>query len=81
MQVDPLTVVAVLGMASLLIERVFYYKSKYSKKKTTKQEVGNPINLDRFYQAFKDFKENQEKWNDRIEGEIKDLERMRHPGK
>lgn len=32
MQVDPLTVVAVLGMASLLIERVFYYRSRYRKK-------------------------------------------------
>ena len=32
MQVDPLTVVAVLGMASLLIERVFYYRSRYKKK-------------------------------------------------
>ena len=32
MQVDPLTVVAVLGMASLLIERIFYYRSKYKKK-------------------------------------------------
>ncbi|GAH15975.1 unnamed protein product, partial [marine sediment metagenome] len=46
MQVDPLMIVAILGMASLLIERIFYYRSKYSKKKTTKQEVGNPINLD-----------------------------------
>jgi len=33
MQVDPLTVVAVLGMASLLIERVFYYRSRYKKNK------------------------------------------------
>lgn len=33
MEVDPLTVVAVLGMASLLIERIFYYRSRYSKKK------------------------------------------------
>ena len=33
MEVDPLIVVAVLGMASLLIERVFYYRSKYNKKK------------------------------------------------
>ena len=32
MQIDPLTVVAVLGMASLLIERVFYYRSRYKKK-------------------------------------------------
>jgi len=32
MELDPLTVVAVVGMASLLIERVFYYRSKYKKK-------------------------------------------------
>ena len=32
MDIDPLTVVAVLGMASLLIERVFYYRSRYKKK-------------------------------------------------
>lgn len=33
MQLDPLTVVAVLGMVSLLIERVFYYKSRYKKNR------------------------------------------------
>ena len=32
MQVDPLMIVAVLGMASLLIERIFYYRSRYKKK-------------------------------------------------
>lgn len=33
MEIDPLTVVAVLGMASLLVERIFYYRSKYNNKK------------------------------------------------
>jgi len=33
MELDPLTVVAVLGMVSLLIERVFYYRSKYRKNR------------------------------------------------
>ena len=33
MELDPLTVVAVLGMVSLLIERVFYYKSRYKKNR------------------------------------------------
>jgi len=32
MQIDPLMVVAVLGMASLLIERVFYYRARYRKR-------------------------------------------------
>ena len=82
MQIDPVLIIVVAGsVGGLLIERIFYYKMKYSKKKTTKQEVGNPINLDRFYQAFKDFKETQEKWNDRIQGEINELEKMRRPGK
>lgn len=33
MQLDPLTVFAVGGVASLLIERFFYYRSKYKEKK------------------------------------------------
>lgn len=32
MELDPLTIIAVLGMASLLIERVFYYRSRYRKR-------------------------------------------------
>ena len=32
MELDPLTIFAAGGVASLLIERIFYYKSKYSKK-------------------------------------------------
>ena len=44
MQVDPLTVVAVLGMASLLIERIFYYRSRY-KKRDSKTE--NPSHGER----------------------------------
>lgn len=30
----------------------------------------NPINLDRFYQEFKDFKRTQEKWNEKIDREL-----------
>lgn len=37
----------------------------------------NPINIDRLYQEFKDFKETQEKWNDKIEKEIEKLEERR----
>lgn len=43
MQVDPLTVVAVLGMASLLIERVFYYRSKYKKRNNNPGNYGIKI--------------------------------------
>ena len=45
MQLDPLTGLVVLGMASLLIERVFYYRSKYSNKKNKKPE--NPSHGER----------------------------------
>lgn len=37
MEFDPLTIFAVGGVASLLIERFFYYKSRYKEKKN-----GNP---------------------------------------
>lgn len=35
---------------------------------------GNPINLDRLYQEFKDFKVTQCRFNKRIEGDIERLE-------
>ena len=35
---------------------------------------GNPINIDRFYQEFKDFKEVQCKWNEKIEAKVEKLE-------
>jgi len=37
----------------------------------------NPVNLDRFYQEFKDFKENQKEWNDKIDGRLLRLEKRR----
>lgn len=44
MEVNPLTVVSVVGVASLLIERVFYYKSRYKKKETIPPNPGRPEN-------------------------------------
>ena len=41
MELDALTVFAVGGVASLLIERFFYYKSRYSKKKNDKNTIPN----------------------------------------
>jgi len=38
--------------------------------KKLKNKKNNPINLDRFYQEFKDFKRTQEKWNEKIEREL-----------
>ena len=42
-------------------------------KKTNGRKRGNPINIDRLYQEFKDFKESQTEWNKKIEGEINAL--------
>ncbi len=39
MQIDPLTIFATGGVLSLLIERIFYYKSRY---KTKKNDGNNP---------------------------------------
>ncbi len=43
MEVNPLTIVAVVGVASLLIERVFYYKSLYRKKNSNPGNYGVKI--------------------------------------
>ena len=42
--------------------------------KRNHKKNNNPINLDRFYQEFRDFKEVQGKWNEKIEGKIEKLE-------
>ena len=47
MEIDPLTIFAVGGVASLLIERFFYYKSKYKERKIEalpEPESDNPGN-------------------------------------
>jgi len=43
MELDPLTIIAVVGMASLLIERVFYYKSRYRKRNNNPGGYGERI--------------------------------------
>lgn len=65
MEIDPFTAVAVLGMASLLIERVFYYRSRY--RKNRKHE--NPDHGERLAtleEAMENVKERLEK----IEGKL-----------
>lgn len=77
MSIDPLTVFAVGGVASLLIERFFYYKSRY---KVNRKNQGNPgsnsksISLPRLYQEFKDFKEQQKGWNEKMEKKTEKLD-------
>jgi hypothetical protein len=34
----------------------------------------NPVSLDVFYQEFKDFKDMQERWNDKIEKRLEKIE-------
>lgn len=43
MQLDPLTIFAAGGVASLLIERFFYYKSRYKNKKNDNPGYGERI--------------------------------------
>lgn len=65
MELDPLTVVAVLGMVSLLIERVFYYKSRY--KKNRKPE--NPTHGERIAtleEAVQNIKDDIEKIQEKL---------------
>jgi len=46
-----------------------------NQKDRTLHLQSNPINLDRLYQEFKDFKEAQCKWNEKIEDTVHQLER------
>jgi len=50
----------------ILVKEVVIPKRNNRKNNEVKKE-SNPINIDRFYQEFKDFKEAQCKWNDKIE--------------
>lgn len=76
-------IITFLGVLGLWAKVLLNYMSK--KRNHGKD---NPINLGMFYQEFKDFKEAQEKWNDKREKELEkldsrmdDLEKMKRPGK
>ena len=47
MEVNPLMVVAVVGVASLLIERVFYYRSLYRRRDNNPSKLENPSHGER----------------------------------
>lgn len=57
MQLDPLTVVAVLGMASLLIERVFYYRSRYKKRNDKTENPGHGERIATLEEAVENIKD------------------------
>ena len=69
-------IITFLGVLGLWAKVLLNY---ISKKKNHGEN--NPINIQRFYQEFRDFKDTQHKWNDRIEREVNELEKMRRPGK
>jgi len=43
MEVNPLTVVAVVGVGSLFIERVFFYRAYYKKKNNNPHNPSPPV--------------------------------------
>ena len=83
MEVNPLTVVAVVGVASLLIERVYYYKSHY-KKNTKIVKPENPSHGERLMGLETDvenIKENNEKDHELIRKDIGKLFNLLNRGK
>lgn len=57
MQVDPLTIFAVGGVASLLIERFFYYKSKYKQKNSKPENPSHGERIATLEEAVENIKE------------------------
>ena len=43
MEVNPLTVVAVVGVGSLFIERIYYYRSIYKRKNNNPHNPSSPV--------------------------------------
>ena len=68
-----LSLVAILGFACLLIERIFYYKSKYKKRN---EEAENPSHGERIA-ALEKGQEKLEQSNDKDHGLIrKDISKL-----
>lgn len=70
-----------LWLIVLTLAQIVLVGFRILERRNHKKDIGNPVNLERFHQEFKDFKNTQEKWNDRIEKEIDELEKLRRPGK
>ena len=80
MQVDPLTIFAVGGVASLLIERIFYYRLKYKKKpdkwQPIPEEPDNPgygERIAKLEEGMENMKDNNEKDHRLIRQDIKKI--------
>ena len=96
MQIDPVLIIVVMGsVGGLLIERFFYYRSKYKDKKTDKIPIPpnpgkseNPSHGERLMGLETDvenLKENNEKDHRLIRGDIRKLfnllNGLQRPGK
>ena len=80
MEVNPLTVVAVVGVASLLIEKVFYYKAKYKKKNNNPHNPSPPVDyhnhgerIATLEEAVENVKDNNKEDHVLIRGDIQKL--------
>ena len=80
MEVNPLTVVAVVGVASLLIEKVFYYKAKYKKRNNNPYNPSPPVDyhnhegrISSLETGIKDLKDNNKDDHGLIRGDIQKL--------
>lgn len=65
MEINPLTIVAVVGVASLLIERAFYYKSLYRKKNSNPGNYG--VKIGKLETRVKNIEENIGRIKDKLD--------------
>lgn len=67
---EPISIIGVLSLVIYVLIRDIIIPTW----RKNRNKGGNPINLDRFYQEFQDFKKTQGLFNKRIEGDIGKLE-------
>lgn len=71
-----LSVIAILGFACLLIERIFYWKSRYKKKNSKPSNPGNPSQSERIgilENEVKNIKEDNKEDHVLMRGDIKKI--------
>lgn len=74
MEVDAWTIFAVGGVASLLIERFFYYKSKYKAKKN--DNPGDDVKLGKLETKVEEMDKDNEKDHKLIREDIRKLSNL-----
>jgi len=80
MEVNPLTVVAIVGVGSLFIERIYYYRSVYKKKNNNPYNPSPPVDyhnhgerIATLEEAVDNVEKNNEKDHGLIRGDIQKL--------